>query len=107
MLFDLFVADISTASARKSGQGSGGAAIASAVIGLARGLGLEVVAEGVEKRAQLNFLAREGCHACQGYLLCRPLPAAEFESWLRARTRRPRSAAASKRKKKAVGQRGR
>jgi EAL domain-containing protein (putative c-di-GMP-specific phosphodiesterase class I) len=55
------------------------------VIGLARGLGLEVVAEGVEKRSQLNFLAREGCHAGQGYLLCPPLPAPEFEAWFRNR----------------------
>jgi EAL domain-containing protein (putative c-di-GMP-specific phosphodiesterase class I) len=79
-----FVADIDAASPRK-GENAGGAAIVSAVIGLARGLGLKVVAEGVEKRTQLNFLAREGCHAGQGYLLCPPLPAAEFESWLRDR----------------------
>jgi EAL domain-containing protein (putative c-di-GMP-specific phosphodiesterase class I) len=91
-----FVADIGTARARKLGGSSGGAAIASAVIGLARGLGLEVVAEGVEKRAQLDFLAREGCHACQGYLLCRPLPADEFEAWLRNRARRPRRVVARK-----------
>ncbi len=78
-----FVADID-ARPRK-GENAGGAAIVSAVIGLARGLGLQVVAEGVEKRSQLNFLAREGCHAGQGYLLCAPLPAAEFEAWLRNR----------------------
>ena len=80
-----FVADID-AGPRK-GENAGGAAIVSAVIGLARGLGLQVVAEGVEKRSQLNFLAREGCHAAQGYLLCPPLPAADFEAWLRSRRR--------------------
>ncbi len=79
-----FVADIDTGSPRK-GENAGGAAIVSAVIGLARGLGLQVVAEGVEKRSQLNFLAREGCHAAQGYLLCPPLPAAELETWLKSR----------------------
>jgi EAL domain-containing protein (putative c-di-GMP-specific phosphodiesterase class I) len=55
------------------------------VIGLAHGLGLDVVAEGVEKKSQLDFLAREGCSACQGYLLCPPLPAREFEQWIRNR----------------------
>ncbi len=83
-----FVADIAperSARAARGGDGSGGAAIVSAVIGLARGLGLEVVAEGVEKKSQLNFLAEEGCGACQGYLLCPPLPAADFERWLRGR----------------------
>src|SRR4029453_1881376 len=80
-----FVADIGTARARKLGGRSGGPGSASAGTGLAGGLGLEVVAEGVEKRAQLDFLAREGCHACQGYLLCRPLPADEFEEWIRNR----------------------
>jgi diguanylate cyclase (GGDEF)-like protein/PAS domain S-box-containing protein len=89
-----FVADIDSASPRK-GENAGGAAIVSAVIGLARGLGLKVVAEGVEKRSQLNFLAREGCHAGQGYLLCPPLPAAEFEAWLRNRRKAP----ATKKKK--------
>ena len=78
-----FVADIDEP--RKRGEKAGGAAIASAVIGLARGLGLQVVAEGVEKRSQLNFLAREGCDACQGYLLCPPMPVAELERWIQAR----------------------
>jgi len=84
-----FVADIggvAPAGGRaRASDNAGGAAIASAVIGLARGLGLEVVAEGVEKRSQLNFLARLGCNAAQGYLLCPPLPAADFEKWLRER----------------------
>jgi diguanylate cyclase (GGDEF)-like protein/PAS domain S-box-containing protein len=80
-----FVADIDGGARR--GESAGGAAIVSAVIGLARGLGLTVVAEGVEKRSQLNFLAKEGCHAGQGYLLCPPLPASEFEKWLRNRSR--------------------
>ena len=82
-----FVADIGVAPPRGS-DSSGGAAIVSAVIGLARGLGLEVVAEGVEKRSQLDFLAREGCSACQGYLICAPLPAAEFERWLIERSKK-------------------
>jgi EAL domain-containing protein (putative c-di-GMP-specific phosphodiesterase class I) len=87
-----FVADIDSGARR--GESAGGAAIVSAVIGLARGLGLSVVAEGIEKKTQLDFLAREGCDAGQGYLLCPPLPAAEFEAWLRNRGKlsgRPRA----------------
>jgi EAL domain-containing protein (putative c-di-GMP-specific phosphodiesterase class I) len=34
---------------------------------------------------QLNFLRQHGCHAMQGYLLSKPLPAAEFARFLRAR----------------------
>ncbi|MEO5676701.1 MAG: EAL domain-containing protein, partial [Usitatibacter sp.] len=80
-----FVADIAAA---KRNEPGGGAAIVSAVIGLARGLGLDVVAEGVESQAQLDFLAREGCGGCQGYLICPPLPADEFENWLKLRAKK-------------------
>ena len=102
-----FVADID--SAKKKGDNAGGAAIVSAVIGLARGLGLKVVAEGVEKRSQLNFLAREGCHACQGYLVCPPVAAPEFETWLanrrKAAHRRARATSGSKRAPRRVANR--
>jgi len=55
------------------------AAIAKMVIVLAGSLGLAVIAEGVEMEAQRDFLARQGCHAYQGYFFSRPLPLAEFE----------------------------
>ncbi|HET7731587.1 MAG TPA: PAS domain-containing protein [Usitatibacter sp.] len=94
-----FVADVGV---EKRGDSAGGAAIVSAVIGLARGLGLDVVAEGVERKAQLDFLAAQGCHAAQGYLICPPLAAAEFERWLLERRggRPPRKPAAPRRKKR-------
>jgi EAL domain-containing protein (putative c-di-GMP-specific phosphodiesterase class I) len=56
------------------------AAIAKMVVALADSMGLAVIAEGVEIEAQRDFLARQGCHAYQGYLFSRPLPLAEFEA---------------------------
>jgi predicted signal transduction protein with EAL and GGDEF domain len=41
-----------------------------------------VVAEGVERASQLEFLREQGCAAYQGYLACPPIPAAQFEGWL-------------------------
>ncbi len=64
------------------------AAIARAVIALARVLRLPVLAEGVETKEQLAFLAREGCDEVQGYLIGRPRPIAEYASLL---ARRPRT----------------
>ncbi len=52
-------------------------AICTATIGLAHNLGLTVVAEGVETQAQHDFLVQHRCDLLQGYLFCRPLPAAE------------------------------
>jgi len=59
------------------------AAIAKMVVALAESMGLAVIAEGVELSAQRDFLALQGCHAYQGYLFSRPLPAAEFEAFAR------------------------
>ena len=82
---DVLKIDIVADIARARSATPGGAAIVSAVIGLARGLGLDVVAEGVEKRAQLDFLDARGCHCCQGYWVCPPLPAAEFVAFVKKR----------------------
>ncbi|MGO1657405.1 MAG: bifunctional diguanylate cyclase/phosphodiesterase [Marinobacter sp.] len=58
------------------------AVITRAVINLAHNLGLQVVAEGVETKAQLDFLKNHHCNLAQGYLISRPVPAEELESAL-------------------------
>src|SRR5262249_6749559 len=57
---------------------SGDAAIASATIAMARELGLDVVAEGVEQPSQVDFLRRHGCDRYQGFLFSPPVTAAAF-----------------------------
>ncbi len=52
------------------------------VISLARAFDMTTVAEGVETRAQLNFLARAGCIQSQGFLHAHPMPAAALEPLL-------------------------
>lgn len=66
------------------------ALVARTIIGMAQGLDIEVVAEGVETDAQWQFLKRHGCDYFQGYLFARPLPAAEFQE-LVARRRHARN----------------
>ncbi len=53
-------------------------AIVRSVLGLGRGLGLPVLAEGVETADELRFLEAEQCQAVQGFLMGRPAPIAEF-----------------------------
>ena len=61
------------------------AAIAQTIIALGRCLQLNVIAEGVETAQQHAFLLEQGCHAFQGYLFSRPVPAGEFEQIARQR----------------------
>ena len=56
-----------------------------AILGLARGLRLAVVAEGVETPPQRDELVALGCHVHQGYLFGRPMPRMEFQSWAEGR----------------------
>jgi len=54
------------------------AVIVRAIVSLAHSLELDVVAEGVETREQMQLLRFEGCHEMQGYYLAKPMPAHEF-----------------------------
>ena len=69
-----FVRDLETA--------SGDAAIVKATIGLARELKIDVLAEGVERRPQLELLETWGCREVQGYYFARPLPPGEITALL-------------------------
>jgi diguanylate cyclase (GGDEF)-like protein len=57
--------------------------IIQAVLGLANGLKLETVCEGVESEEQAMLLRLAGCTQAQGYLYGKPMPAAEFTAFLR------------------------
>ena len=60
------------------------APVVRAIVELGRSLGMEVIAEGVETEAQMNFLAGIGCGFGQGYYFRGAVPAAEFGELLRA-----------------------
>ena len=57
-------------------------ALAEAMLAMARALGIEVVAEGVETAAQRDWLLQRGCTRQQGHLHGAPVPAPAFEAWL-------------------------
>ncbi|WP_157204229.1 EAL domain-containing protein [Methylomonas koyamae] len=59
------------------------ATIIRAIIAMAHGLGLAVIAEGVETLEHAEFLKREGCELLQGYLLAKPMPADQFAEFCR------------------------
>lgn len=68
---------------RGLGEGTEDAAITRAIIAMAHGLELKVVAEGVENEAQLDFLRAHDCDEVQGYLISRPLEAEAVTQLLR------------------------
>ena len=53
--------------------------IVQSILGLAKNLDMDVIAEGVETKAQLSYLQSTSCHAVQGYYISRPLSVQNFE----------------------------
>jgi diguanylate cyclase (GGDEF)-like protein len=66
----------------EAGRGGRADAIVRALVGLAHGLGLETVAEGVESRLAWEAVGDLGCDLAQGFYLGHPMPAARFTEWL-------------------------
>jgi diguanylate cyclase (GGDEF)-like protein/PAS domain S-box-containing protein len=70
--------------------------IVRAIAEMGRGLGMQVVAEGIERETQVAPLQDCGCSEMQGYLFGRPMPAADFERTVRTWTHRMRGTPASR-----------
>jgi len=67
------------------GRDTDSEAIIAAIVAMSHALGKEVVAEGAETDEQIAVLHRLGCDAVQGYRISRPLPAADFSAFVKAR----------------------
>ncbi|UCV00836.1 bifunctional diguanylate cyclase/phosphodiesterase [Acidovorax radicis] len=81
--FQIFKLKIDQSFVRDLGKDSNDRAIVSAIIRMAQTLGIRTTAEGVETPSQLAFLREQGCDEAQGYHFSKPLPATEFETFLR------------------------
>jgi diguanylate cyclase (GGDEF)-like protein len=66
------------------GRTSQSAAAVAAVVGLARAFGMRSLAEGIETPEQLAVASELGCTFAQGYLIARPMPAADIPAWMAA-----------------------
>lgn len=56
--------------------------IVKATIGLAENLGLQIIAEGVEKKEQMEFLKQNGCYLIQGYWVAQPMHENDLTDWI-------------------------
>jgi predicted signal transduction protein with EAL and GGDEF domain len=80
--FPIDIVKVDQSFVSKLGTDSRDASIVKAVILLAEGLSLDVVAEGVETREQLDSLAEMSCDYAQGYYFSKPKPVLELDSFL-------------------------
>ncbi len=72
---------------RETPQNAEDSAITSAIIAMAHNLNLKAIAEGVERKEQLEFLRSHDCDAVQGYFFSRPVPSTEATLLLKAQTK--------------------
>ncbi|VUD41183.1 Phytochrome-like protein cph2 [Thalassocella blandensis] len=80
--FPVDVVKIDRSFVRDIGKEGGDEAIVEASISMAKKLGLEIVAEGVETAVQMMFLQRNNCDLIQGYIMSRPAPSHKVEKLL-------------------------
>ena len=62
-------------------EDQGNAILIKAIFGLARSFGLQILGEGVESKAQIDYLADLDCDYFQGYYYGRPMPPEDFHRW--------------------------
>jgi diguanylate cyclase (GGDEF)-like protein/PAS domain S-box-containing protein len=67
---------------RDLSERQGTSPIISAIVGIAQGFGLQLIAEGIETAEQMNILRELGCEEMQGYLFSRPVPGSEIKALL-------------------------
>ena len=83
--FDCFKIDRSFV--KNIGKSGGDEAIVRTILGMAKSLGYETVAEGIETMEQYAFLRNEGCDLAQGFLFARPMSLEQVEIWQDRRKR--------------------
>lgn len=89
--FPVDVLKIDSSFVKEVEKSSDSRSICTAIIALARSLGMKVVGEGVESPWQLEFLKREACDMIQGFLLSEPLSADDFANEMKRRSVQVRS----------------
>ncbi|EME70648.1 hypothetical protein H261_07071 [Paramagnetospirillum caucaseum] len=82
--FPVDTVKIDRAFVRDLDQDEDGRVLVNAIISLAHSLSLKTIAEGVETESQAALLARHGCDEIQGYMIGRPMPAADFTTFAKS-----------------------
>jgi EAL domain-containing protein (putative c-di-GMP-specific phosphodiesterase class I) len=81
--FDIDYLKIDQSFVRDLSPGSSNMALCEAIIVMAHKLGMKVIAEGIETKAQYRLLTEAGCDYGQGFLFSKPVPAEEFDELMK------------------------